>query len=649
MARSSVEEADILDQIDTDPVADDQEPPFAMAKGMSIPVPKKIGSWWREKISAAQKVYEMEHQKWDAIFDHYRRCGDEGNVKNENGETYRYHHKNNTDENIIRNNIRTIMRSTYMRNPHLEFTGSETDKELTACLQYVVSFLMNKQTHPGLNLKPKARRWIMHGQLTNFGVMRLDFQGREGSLEEAQKSLAEIEEKLAKAKTKDELDTLYAQLQLLYEQMPLLQGKGILLNNVLPHRVIIDPDCSQIDLSDCKWLAEEVFLDRDYIDEKYYFKEGEERFLRSKPDVSKKEGKGGDKTVEDAVVATVLNDQTEQRREYVEKNKVRCWFVYDKTTRRVFLFNSEDWEYPLWVYEDDLKLSRFFRHFIISFSESIDSVVQPGEASFYVGQVNTINQINRKAQQIRNSVFGAILYDKNNADVDEIKKLINHIQNPDEIKAFGVAKTGSEKKISEMLEVLVPPAAEYQQMFDTRASRSAIDKAQAISDVDRGEQFKANTTNDAVQYMAENKQASTNQLIEIIEDTFESLGWALTEILVSKYSKDDITELVGANQAAGFQPMTVLEFNQRYRMQIAAGSIEKPNTQFKKQEAVQIAQAVGQFGQAAPGTSMRIIIRMFKEAFSNFNVTDEDWATLEKEVTANLQKGVSTNAGQVQQ
>lgn len=647
MARSTELEEEVLDQVVTDDVAS-PAPSYVMAEGMSIPVPKNFGKLWYERIKSAKEVYQMEHLKWDAVFDQYRRCGDEG-IRTDSGETYQYHHKENTDENIIRTNIRTIMRSTYMKNPHLEFTGSDEDDDFADTLEYIITYLMNKQTHPGINLKPKARRWIMHGQLTNFGVLRLDYQAKEGSLEEAQKELEEIEEKLRNSKDKDEIQQNEQRLQLLYEKMPLLESKGMLLSNVLPHKVIVDPNTTQIDLSDCGWLAEEFPLDRDYVREKYYVKKGDDYAYRANPEKTIKPREKGDADVEESVLSTVLNDQTQQRRDYVKKNKVMCWMIYDKTTRRNYLFSSEDWSQPLWVYEDDLKLSRFFRHFIISFSESLDGIVQPGEASFYIGQVHAINEINRKAQQIRKSVFGALMYDKESADADEVKKLIAHLNNPSQVAAFGISKKGSEKKISEMLEVFVPPSFEYQQLFDTRAFRSVIDKAQAMSDVDRGEQFKANTTNDAVQYMAGNRQAATNQLIDLIEDSFEALGWAMSEILVSKYTKDDITELVGPEKAAKFTPMTVREFNRTYRMTIAAGSIEKPTTEYKKEEAIKISQSIGQFGQAAPGTTMRLMLRMFQNAFSSFLVKKKDWDQLEAETQANLTKGVSTNAGQNQQ
>jgi len=179
------------------------------------------------------------------------------------------------------------------------------------------------------------------------------------------------------------------------------------------------------------------------------------------------------------------------------------------------------------------------------------------------------------------------------------------------------------------------PAVQYKELFDTGSLRQAIDRSAATSAVDRGEQFKTNTTNDAVQYAAQTRQETTGVLIEIIEDSFEALGWAMSEVLVSKYTKEDIAALVGQSYANAFTPMTVDEFNQKFRMQLAAGSIEKPTTEYKKREAINVSQALGQVGQAAPMTTMTIMLRMFEQAF-DVVVSKEDWEMLKQEVQANL-------------
>ena len=88
--------------------------------------------------------------------------------------------------------------------------------------------------------------------------------------------------------------------------------------------------------------------------------------------------------------------------------------------------------------------------------------------------------------------------------------------------------------------------------------------------------------------------------------------------------------------------MTVEEFNQRFSLMIASGSTEKPTSENKKREAMEIAQAVGQVGQATPMTSLKIMFRMFKQAFSSFSFTKDDEDMLNAEAQANMTKGQST-------
>lgn len=651
MARAAVED-DVLDQMNiaTDPVVDeddDYSDAYKMAKGMSIPVPKSFGKLWSKKIDDAKKVYEAEHALWDTVFTMYREVGiadaDAKDVINE----YSYRMKNSTDENIVRTNIRTIMRSTYMRNPALEFTSSDSaSDDITDVLQHTMDFLLNKKTAPGINMKPKARRWILHAQLTNHGIVRLDYQEKSGSLEEAREALTEFEEKFKNAKSQAEIKEIVAQIQLLYKKMPLLEAKGINLSNVLPHKVIIDPECTTIDLSDAWWLAEFFDMNTTSMHEEFYDKNEDGEWIRLSDGKSVDAPIDGDREdVEDSVLSTVMGSESDERRRYRQKSTTECCYVYDKIMRRVYLFNTDDWTYPLWVYEDTMKLSRFFRHFLMAFTETVDSIVQPGEASFYVGQANEINKINRKAKQIRDSAFGALWYDKEAIEKDDVKKLIKLMRNPAEAEAIGIKK-GTDKKLSDILGVFVPPAFDYQQLFNTTPLRQVIDRSSALSDVDRGEQFKTNTTNDAVNYYDQAKQQATGMLIDSIEDSFESLGWSMSELIVSKYTKEDIQAMLGPAWAQKFTPMTVEEFNQAYRMQVAAGSIEKPNTEFKKKEAIQIAQSVGQFAQAVPATATKVILRMFQAAFSSFLVKKEDWDSLEQEAAANLTKGVSTDGSQ---
>lgn len=633
------------DEDATEPVAanDDDDAPYLPAEGMSIPVPKSLGPLFERKYKEAKEAYESDHEKWDKAFEMYRQSSSEG-VKLDDGETYRNKLESDADENIIRVNVRSVMRSTYMQNPHVEFTDTQSG-ELADSVGYVFQFLMNKRSYPGFDMKSKARRWVLHAQMTNFGVIRLDYQPHEGSQDEAIAELQKLEKSLASAKTKKDVKEIYAKLERLHEQMPLTDRKGMKLTNVLPHRLIVDPNCTYTNLSDAEWLAEEFDMDRIYMQQTYY-KEDEEGVLRlrSHPSTTTRPvGESSADDIKEKVVDTVINARTSEQGELIKKQTVLCVYFYDKILRRRYLFNTEDWSYPLWAEDDDLQLSRFFRHFILSFGEPIDGIVQAGEVSYYIGQAKQINEINRKVHQIRKAVFNTLVYNKKNTDSKEVTRLVRHLNNPGRVRAFGIGDDG-DRKISEILEALQPPSMQHRELFDTTNLRQQIGRMASTSEIDQGQQFKTNTTNDQVNYYQNNRQETTGIMIDIVEDAMDDLMWSMTEVLVSKYSPEEIVEMVGAKKAEGFQTMTVDDFNKTYRMQLASGSIEKPTSEFKKRESLNVAQAIGQVGQAAPGTTMRIMLRMFQTAFSNLIVTKDDWAQFNQEIQASMQKGISTNA-----
>lgn len=620
----------------TEPVVDND---FLPAEGMSFPFSKEQSHYWKKRVEDTKASYEIIHKKWDKIFELYQKSGNEG-IELE--DVYPYHLETDVDENIVRNNIRTLMRTTYMQNPHIEFTDMLEGAQAEV-LEHIISYLMGKQTYPGLNMKAKARRWIMHGQMTNFGILRLDYQSLEGSRQEAVITLQELEQKLPNAKKKEEVEELYREINILHERLPLAQGKGMGLSIVMPHKLIVDPNCTMLDFSDADWLAEEFDMDRIYMETKYYFKDEDGKLrLRANPKHTRRPHDDPGADVKKTVIDTVLNNKPEAQRELTDKDTVRCYYVYDRLLRRIYTFCSENWDHPLWAEDDDLGLSRFFRHFAIAFGEPIETIIQPGEASFYIGMANEINRVNREAKRIRDSVFNTIVYNKKSVDGKEVAKLVRHLKSPRQVAAFGVS-TDPDKKIGENLEILAPPSAQYQQVFDTALLRQSIDRATNLSEIERGQQFKTNTTNGQVEYYENNRQQTTGVLVDTIEDSFEALGWSMAEILVSKYSKQDIIELVGETWAEKFTPMNVKEFNQQYRMKIAAGSIEKPTTEFKKRESLQVAGAIGQLGQAAPGSTLKMILRMFQNAFSGFVVKKAEWDQFDQEITANMQKGVSTN------
>jgi hypothetical protein len=63
----------------------------------------------------------------------------------------------------------------------------------------------------------------------------------------------------------------------------------------------------------------------------------------------------------------------------------KVWYVWDKTTRRVLMFADNKWTWPIWVWDDPLKLPRFFPYFRLWFHESVNSNCTKGRSHLLLG------------------------------------------------------------------------------------------------------------------------------------------------------------------------------------------------------------------------------------------------------------------------
>jgi hypothetical protein len=625
---------------------EDTTVPYQLVGDASIPVSKKAGGTWKKRKDDALSAYSDEMAQWESAMVDYRTTGMLNGIDGVNTTTgaVKQRHTNDTDENLTRENVKTILRNTYTRNPSVELSSIDpADDKSVESLTMAITEIMRRKTWPGINAKAHVRRMIVHSHLTNFGALRLDYQAREGSRAEGYEALLRVREKMKDAKTAEEEDEFYADLEQIEENLYTQREPGMVLTNVVPGRLIIDPNTTFADLSDCMWVMEELWLGKAFI-RKRYCEKREGKWVR-KTD-GKAVGEAGDMSVgqdddvKGRVATQIMGYTTDARDEVQKKDKVKCYLVWDRLTRLISLYTDDDWAYPLFVWDDDLKLSRFFPYYILGFTEPVDGVVQPGESAQYAGQAREINFINNRLSFIRRLAFGTMIFNTRKIKESTAKRLTDHIRNPQKFDTFGM-DWDPDTPLKDILDIFVPPDAEYQQLYDKTDLVRTIDRISSTPSWSKGEQFKTNTTNKAVEAYEATTASVANELTDAIEDMLEDLTQSMCELLVSKYSKEQITGLIGESYAATFPFMTVQEFNATFSLAIAAGSTEKPTSDNKRKEALQIAQAVGQVGQATPVTTMMIMVRMFKKAFSSFLFTREDQEMLNQEGQAFLQKGIS--------
>jgi hypothetical protein len=633
-----------------DQQAEPDKPSYVLMGTSSIPVSKKAGRRWKDKIDGALNAYDPVRQSWQIAFNAYRACSSDG-IQWEGDQPKDIYFPDDTTENLTREAVKTILRTAYSANPDVNIaTVDESDDDALQMYSAVLGQLLNRVNYPGLNGKARIRRWIMNGHLTNFGMLRLDYQAMDGSQQEAAANLLRLQEAVAKEKNLVKLEELYAELEIAEEFLSTTRLAGMCMENKNPARIIVDPDATYLDLSDCKWLAEEQFIGNAYIKKRFLEKKDGTwvRITDGKPpggsDWNGENPSESGNDLRDSIADKILGVTSERLDSERNKERTRCWLIWDKLTRQISMWQDGAWDAPLYVWQDDLKLSRFYPYFLIAFTEPLDSIVQEGEQAQYAGHEREINKINKRVAWIRNVSFGALIYNSKKVTGDAVQRFVDFLKNPGEFTAFGIDWDPA-LKLKEMFDVFVPPDAEVQVLYDKGDLMKTINRVNSQNEVSQGGQFKTNTTNKAVEAYSQATASVKNELTDAIEDAMNDLVWAMLEIISSKYTKEQIIALVGPDLGKAFEPMPVEEFNYTYSAQVAAGSTEKPTSDNMKQEAMQIAQAVGQVGQATPMTSLMIIFKLFSKAFSRFVFTKKDEEMLTMEAQANLQKGISTPGG----
>jgi hypothetical protein len=630
------------------------QPLFQIYEESKIAVSKSVGKMWKQKFDAAVAAYSEINKVWQTVFQYYNFYHTKS-ISTPRG----IFQRGDSTENIIFSNLNIMLPAIYSKDPDITCTTNDVqDEPFCKCIEAVINALFKKRN--SLNAKPKIKKAAGFGLLCNYGIFKLAFTQKDDSREMAVQEMTRITDEMATVKDSKKVEELYGQLEALEENLEVLEPSGPSMSNIMPQNLIIDPYAEQSDGTDAKWMIERVYLPTASIIARFTKEDPEEdsdrkdaaRVLIYKPTHKANFKVGGSR--EDDSVGPILDSfsgdpdipedyEEAERRSYREMYFTECYYVWDKVTRRIFLFHRDDWTWPLWVWDDPYKLTRFFPYFIIGYSFSTGATVSPGETAYILDHQDELNDMNRQKARIRRSVFDFFFFNtdaasSNRAEVEQFLEAIRS-NSPTQKHIVGVA--AGEKKVSEMIEAFVPPSAQYEPLFMKEPVLEAVNRITNTSDALRGVQFKTNTNVASVTSYQESMRLSVGAKVDVIEDAVADLAVALAELCVQFMDQLQIEGLVGPKHAAAWTNMTVPEFNANYSLELIAGSMEKPNSVFKKKEAIEVAQAVGQFARAAPGAVMRIMLRVLEQAFTEVVIKPEDWAMLDQEVQANLMKGQS--------
>lgn len=621
---------------------EDTTPIYQIYKDSKIPVSKQLGPLWKSRIDQGVSARDDVELCWSEAIRYYNNDqmlhrNDGGTNGNSSGNR-RYQRTVNDQwtetENVVFSNATTMLPMLYAKNPTVECTPTNTaNTDYVDCCEKLINAILNMKTAPGVNLKSKARRGVLWSLLTNAAYIKIDFINKQDSSEQASKELADLSIQYANAKTKKEIKEIEGKLTALEEKVSFLSPSGPKVYIVSPFRLIIDPTSIEPDHSDANWMAEFCYLQTDYLNAIYGKDEDGKIVSVYEPthvlNASKSVG-----DIQDEINNFTLfsKDKDEQAKNYGYNSDrafksachTKCYWIWDKTTRRVFLYAENKWTWPLWVWDDPLRLLEFFPYSHLWFHETLEGSQPKGEVTYYLDQQDAINDINSEGARIRRWAKNNIFFDRNKITQDDAEKVL---KGPDGT-ARGIDLPEG-MKMSDVILSITPPSLNHPELLDPTNKFASINRITGISDAQKGAQFKTNTTNDAIDFYQKNVDIRVDEKIDAIEDWIGMIAWQILQTLAVNYTTEDVSAIIGPEHAKNWKQVTDLnEFRTTLNFRIVGGSTDKPTSKYKKDTALKMGQVLGQFANAIPAVGM-VILKVFERAFvDDINLTEDDWKML---------------------
>lgn len=638
--------------IEEPPKVEQRQPMYKVVGSTKIPVSKQMGVVWQSRHDQAHDARQRSsvEKAWDESLRYYnhdqlRHRTDTDSTNSGNVDQARQLNERPTEtENVVFANVTALVAAIYSVNPSAEFTTSdEEDKPMATLLERLVNGLSGMYAAPGFNIKPKIKKAVLMATCTNLAFIEVGYTHKEESSEQAMETIRDLSEKLSKAKDKLEIEEIEGQLMAVEKRIDILQPSGPWAKFRRPHSVLVDPDAEEVDLSDANWVMVCDYVSTSYIRATYMTKKGDEyRSIYNPTHVMKLGSKATDDLSDQVNTFSLLDNKSEasdygyrDEDAYDRAKRTKVWYVWDKVTRRVYLFNSQDWTWPIWVWDDPYNLEGFFPFAPLWFYTSPNSRNAKGEVAYYLDQQDAINEIADAERRIRLWAKHNLIYNKDLVDGKDVEQLL---KGPDGT-ARGVSLpegTG----IQDVIMSFLPPAAQFAEFLNTDRKLAAIDRISSVSQVMRGAEFKTNTTNQAIAEYNNHQSVRLEEKTDSVEDLVGKIYWMIAQMCVQFMSPETVAQVLGLRQAQGWTTMTAEEFRQRFVARVVGGTSTKPTSQAKKKEALEIAQILGQFASATPAAVV-VALKVFESAFDEIVIKEEDWKSIQDSITAQLQRGNS--------
>ena len=610
-----------------------------------IPVSNSEGKLWHIRKNQALNVMKDVSTQWDVTYNYFN--ADQVNIKEDGSFDFKSkklrNNKQNTENLIWANNIGLIP-ALYSQDPSIEITTykdkEENSQQICTMIERIVNVLFKKRTSPGFNLKSKARKAILNALLVNRGIIRIGWNFKVDINENAVNDFNKIAKELEKAKDVEEIKLLEEKLNALDEIINNTQAAGPYIKHIRPYDLLVDPNANDQDGTDANWIMEREWIPTEYLKIRFGIEQNNAKNFES----VYKPGKilpVNDKSLSDIEDENNIIDENSEtfqdnfgydnEEAYKRSYLTECYWIWDKTKRRVLLYSNNSWDYPLWVWQDPYNLDEFFPYYILNFHENPNNTLCKGETSYYIDQQNTINMINSQLQKMRQFGFDHYLFNSNSGiDVNDIEKWANGgkkivpIKLPPNLKWEDVLFTGQ------------VPYDKNQMLYDKSDLLRVVDMISGTDATTRSGEYKTNTTNLAIQSYIAGKSMRLDDKRDLIENWLGNIGWGIAQLCLMYMDNQQVINLIGQGNSQFWRNYTPDEIITTFSLRCVGGSTVKPTSDAKKQQALQMSQILGQFAGATPYVTI-IMLRILERAFDEPIVKEEDFTIIINSIMQQLQ------------
>jgi hypothetical protein len=182
---------------------------------------------------------------------------------------------------------------------------------------------------------------------------------------------------------------------------------------------------------------------------------------------------------------------------------------------------------------------------------------------------------------------------------------------------------------------MLPVSADAIKFFDKRATLETIDRISGVSSVQRGVEYKTNTTNRAIESYESQMQSRADDKMDMMEEAIGRVLWMIAQMCLQFMDEQEVTAILGT--VTGWQRIEPKDIPIIFAPRVLGGSALKPTSRAKKDQALQMSQILGQFARGTPAAII-VALKVLQQAFDDeLSIEADDWQMIIEGVKGAMQ------------